>query len=34
MKPANSLVILSGEHNKRVAGCYGQPQPGAKAARY
>lgn len=26
MKPANSLVILSDEHNKRVTGCYGHPQ--------
>ncbi len=25
MKPANSLVILSDEHNKRVTGCYGHP---------
>lgn len=25
MKPANTLVILSDEHNKRVTGCYGHP---------
>ena len=25
MKPANLLVILSDEHNKRVTGCYGHP---------
>jgi choline-sulfatase len=25
LKPANTLVILSDEHNKRVTGCYGHP---------
>jgi len=25
MKPANTLFILSDEHNKRVLGCYGHP---------
>ena len=25
MKPANTIVILSDEHNKRVTGCYGHP---------
>ncbi len=25
MKPANLIVILSDEHNKRVTGCYGHP---------
>ncbi len=25
MKPANQLIILSDEHNKRVTGCYGHP---------
>ena len=25
LKPTNLIVILSGEHNKRVTGCYGHP---------
>lgn len=25
LKPANTVVILSDEHNKRVTGCYGHP---------
>ena len=25
MQPANTLFILSDEHNKRVTGCYGHP---------
>jgi choline-sulfatase len=25
MKPANLVLILSDEHNKRIAGCYGHP---------
>ena len=25
MQPANLLVILSDEHNKRITGCYGHP---------
>jgi hypothetical protein len=28
LKPTNLLFILSDEHNKRVAGCYGHPMVG------